>query len=308
MISGEPSMPILIASATMSSAIARIWQKTRFGETNSTFSTAPVFWAVIAVIAVIPCTPTRANAFRSAWMPAPPPESEPAIERTAGTRSAAMYRSLESRIVRRRRQSAHVGAQIGAGEVAEQLQPGERDSRGWTREAGGGGHRIAGRVAGLDRSESGFEVGVESRSGTFDLGAARPQHRVENVLGVADDMGAGGEQAVGPGGGAGGDRAGDGAEVAAEVGGQVGGDQRAGASGGLDHHGHPGECGHDPVAGGEGPAPGGGAGPGLGDDEAGLADAAPEGAMAGGVGDGPAAAQGGGRPAGRRGAAGGAGA
>jgi hypothetical protein len=44
---------------------------------------------VIAVIAVIPCTPQRANAFRSAWIPAPPPESEPAIERQAGMRRAA---------------------------------------------------------------------------------------------------------------------------------------------------------------------------------------------------------------------------
>ena len=40
--------------------------------------------AVMAVIAVIPWTPLRANALRSAWMPAPPPESEPAIERTRG--------------------------------------------------------------------------------------------------------------------------------------------------------------------------------------------------------------------------------
>src|SRR4051812_24023352 len=47
--------------------------------------TPTVLWAVSAVIAVIPCTPQRANAFRSAWMPAPPPESEPAIDRTAGT-------------------------------------------------------------------------------------------------------------------------------------------------------------------------------------------------------------------------------
>ena len=46
--------------------------------------TPTVFWAVIAVIAVIPWTPQRANAFRSAWIPAPPPESEPAIERTVG--------------------------------------------------------------------------------------------------------------------------------------------------------------------------------------------------------------------------------
>ena len=31
-----------------------------------------------------PCTPARANALRSAWMPAPPPESEPAIDRHTG--------------------------------------------------------------------------------------------------------------------------------------------------------------------------------------------------------------------------------
>ena len=48
--------------------------------------TATVFCAVMAVIAVIPCTPQRANALRSAWMPAPPPESEPAIESTRGMR------------------------------------------------------------------------------------------------------------------------------------------------------------------------------------------------------------------------------
>jgi hypothetical protein len=39
---------------------------------------------VIAAIAVIPCTPQRANALMSAWMPAPPPESEPAIESAVG--------------------------------------------------------------------------------------------------------------------------------------------------------------------------------------------------------------------------------
>ena len=47
--------------------------------------TPTVLCAVSAVIAVMPWTPQRANAFRSAWMPAPPPESEPAIESTAGT-------------------------------------------------------------------------------------------------------------------------------------------------------------------------------------------------------------------------------
>src|ERR671937_2134727 len=49
-------------------------------------STATVFCQVTAVIAVIPCTPHRANALRSAWMPAPPPESDPAIESTRGMR------------------------------------------------------------------------------------------------------------------------------------------------------------------------------------------------------------------------------
>src|SRR5947209_13938154 len=39
----------------------------------------------MAVIAVIPCTPQAAKAFTSAWMPAPPPESDPAIDSTRGT-------------------------------------------------------------------------------------------------------------------------------------------------------------------------------------------------------------------------------
>jgi hypothetical protein len=45
-----------------------------------------VFCAVIAVIAVVPCTPHRAKALRSAWIPAPPPESDPAMESTTGMR------------------------------------------------------------------------------------------------------------------------------------------------------------------------------------------------------------------------------
>src|SRR5690242_11271683 len=37
-------------------------------------------------MAVVPWTPARANAFRSACIPAPPPESEPAIDRQTGMR------------------------------------------------------------------------------------------------------------------------------------------------------------------------------------------------------------------------------
>ena len=33
----------------------------------------------MAVMALVPYTPSAANVFRSAWMPAPPPESLPAI-------------------------------------------------------------------------------------------------------------------------------------------------------------------------------------------------------------------------------------
>ena len=58
------------------------------GGTGWTPVTARVFCAVSAVSAVVPCTPAWANAFRSAWIPAPPPESDPAIERHTGTRSA----------------------------------------------------------------------------------------------------------------------------------------------------------------------------------------------------------------------------
>jgi hypothetical protein len=41
--------------------------------------TPAVFCAVSATIALMPWQPVAANAFRSAWMPAPPPESEPAM-------------------------------------------------------------------------------------------------------------------------------------------------------------------------------------------------------------------------------------
>src|SRR3977135_1092228 len=72
-------MPTLTASAPMSSSTARTWARMISGGTAWIALTPTVFWAVIAVIAVVPCTPQRANAFRSAWMPAPPPESEPAM-------------------------------------------------------------------------------------------------------------------------------------------------------------------------------------------------------------------------------------
>src|SRR4051794_20874680 len=56
-----------------------------------------VFCAVSATIAEVPNTPQRANAFRSAWIPAPPPESEVAIVIATGMRrSVPMTRRLET--------------------------------------------------------------------------------------------------------------------------------------------------------------------------------------------------------------------
>ena len=79
-------MPILTASTPMSSATARTCSTMNAPGTGWTPVTPTVFCAVSAVSAVMPWTPQRANALRSAWIPAPPPESEPAIESTAGGR------------------------------------------------------------------------------------------------------------------------------------------------------------------------------------------------------------------------------
>ena len=83
-VSVDPSIPTLTASTPMSRATDRTWARIISGETASIASTPTVFCAVIAVIAVIPWTRQAANALRSAWIPAPPPESEPAIDSTRG--------------------------------------------------------------------------------------------------------------------------------------------------------------------------------------------------------------------------------
>jgi hypothetical protein len=43
-----------------------------------------VFWAVIAVMTDAPYPPLAEMAFRSAWIPAPAEESDPAMVRTIG--------------------------------------------------------------------------------------------------------------------------------------------------------------------------------------------------------------------------------
>ena len=88
----------------MSPATARTWSTMISRRDRVDRVDAAVFWAVIAMIAVVPWTPQRANALRSAWIPAPPPESEPAIVSATGTRPRTR-RDLDRglRLRRRRR-------------------------------------------------------------------------------------------------------------------------------------------------------------------------------------------------------------
>ena len=193
--------------------------------------TPTVFCAVSAVIAVIPWTPQRANAFRSAWMPAPPPESEPAIERTAGMRR---LHAVQGR--RRGSRAPHVPAAEPAPHQAEQLELGQRPRGGWASSIVRASSATR-AVAALDCVEQAALGRVERRE-RVGLGERRrvgAEHEVERVARVADDGGAGVQELVGAGGGARGDRAGHRGDHAAEVGGEVGGDQRAGPRRRLDH-------------------------------------------------------------------------
>src|SRR5918993_34480 len=67
----------------MSPATASICAVTMSADNIETSVTPCVFCAVTAVIALVPYTPSAANVLRSAWMPAPAPESLPAMVRTA---------------------------------------------------------------------------------------------------------------------------------------------------------------------------------------------------------------------------------
>ncbi len=58
---------------------------TSAAETGSHASTPTVFCAVTAVITLVPNTPNWWKVFTSAWIPAPPPESDPAIVRAIFT-------------------------------------------------------------------------------------------------------------------------------------------------------------------------------------------------------------------------------
>ena len=170
----SPSIPIFTASTPRSSATARTCAAMISGATGCTALTPTVFCTVIAVIAVVPCTPARANALRSAWIPAPPPESEPAIERATGTRRRA--RREDTAALRDRRLARRpTGARATAGSRAADIAP----SRAAPQEAeqlelGEPGHRRL-RLGGRRRERADRVAAV------LDAPQQRAQRRVELV-------------------------------------------------------------------------------------------------------------------------------
>ena len=81
-VAAVPSIPVLTASTPMSSTTLRNWARTASSGSGHQPWTPTEFWAVTAVSTLIPCTPKASIVLRSAWMPAPPPESEPAMVST----------------------------------------------------------------------------------------------------------------------------------------------------------------------------------------------------------------------------------
>ena len=84
MMAAEDTMPIFTAAGGMSSNTASISWATNSGVASSTARTPVVFCAVSAVMAVSAKRWCAAMVLMSAWIPAPPLESDPAIDSTAG--------------------------------------------------------------------------------------------------------------------------------------------------------------------------------------------------------------------------------
>mmetsp|Transcript_5882 Transcript_5882/g.15690 ORF Transcript_5882/g.15690 Transcript_5882/m.15690 type:complete len:226 (+) Transcript_5882:326-1003(+) len=88
-VSLVPSIPVLMTSAPRSSKTDLICCCTKSTFTGKMPCTPCVFCAVSAAIAVMPNAPKAVQLLRSAWMPAPPPLSEPAMMSTRGGTTAA---------------------------------------------------------------------------------------------------------------------------------------------------------------------------------------------------------------------------
>src|SRR5207244_2681404 len=76
------SIPVLIAHTSTSCLTESSCERTTAAGTGNTPPTRAVFCDVTAVTMDVPYTPSAANVFKSAWMPAPAIESLPAIVST----------------------------------------------------------------------------------------------------------------------------------------------------------------------------------------------------------------------------------
>ncbi len=84
MIAVLKSIPDFTALGGSSAKTASICRRTIFGVAGWMPKTPLGFCAVRQVMAVVPWTPRAEKTFRSAWMPAPPPLSDPAMVSARG--------------------------------------------------------------------------------------------------------------------------------------------------------------------------------------------------------------------------------
>src|SRR5262249_3332724 len=180
-VGSSPSIPIFAASTPMSSATARIWSTIISRGTACTEVTPVVLCAVSATIAEVPCTPHAAKALRSAWIPAPPPESEPAIVIATGVRLSPVTRG---RLARKRR--ALVAAAGIATDVAEKLEAGKRNRGVRSGQSALARDRIEVRRPSVHQLQHRGQLRLQawpgSRFSFRDAGDPRPEERVEQVL------------------------------------------------------------------------------------------------------------------------------
>src|SRR6266702_5112155 len=110
-------MPVFAARTSKSPRTARIcWRISPTGR-GKIESTDRVFCAVTHVITDVPCTPTDANDLRSAWIPAPPPESLPAI--VSAVRTGRTMGAAGLRLTRGRRSDEQIPEVMGVDGVAD---------------------------------------------------------------------------------------------------------------------------------------------------------------------------------------------
>ena len=96
-IPADNSIPVLIARGGSSAKTASSCCLTIAGVAACIARTPRGFCAVRQVMALVPCTPSAANVFRSACIPAPPPLSEPAMVKATGQGGRWFTREFSAR-------------------------------------------------------------------------------------------------------------------------------------------------------------------------------------------------------------------